>query len=77
LPEFGSWLLFRVNDLPKLRFEDACRTRGSGGTDFALIESELEVIQKQLWRLPTRRELAGTALGIIFATMMRLLFLLR
>jgi hypothetical protein len=29
-----------------------------------------EVIQKQLARLPTRRELAGTALGIIFATMM-------
>ena len=38
-------------------------------TDFAAIESELEVIQKQLARLPTRRELAGTALGIIFATM--------
>ena len=34
------------------------------------IESELEVIQKQLARLPTRLELAGTALGIIFATMM-------
>ena len=28
-------------------------------TDFAGIESELEVIQKQLARLPTRRELAG------------------
>jgi hypothetical protein len=45
------------------------------------IESELEVIQKQLSRLPTRRELAGTALGIIFATMMlttlSLLFFLR
>jgi hypothetical protein len=43
-----------------------------------LIESELEVTQKQLARLPTRRELAGTALSIIFATMMlttlRLLF---
>jgi hypothetical protein len=36
----------------------------------ALIESELEVIQKQLARLPTRRELARTALGITFATMM-------
>jgi hypothetical protein len=36
-------------------------------TDFAAIESELEVIQKQLARLPTRRELARTALGIIFA----------
>jgi hypothetical protein len=39
-------------------------------TDFAAIESELQVIQKQVARLPTRRELAGTALGIIFATMM-------
>jgi hypothetical protein len=29
-----------------------------------------EVIQAQLSRLPTRRELARTALGIIFATMM-------
>jgi ribosome-associated translation inhibitor RaiA len=36
-------------------------------TDFAAIESDLEVIQKQLSRLPTRRELARTALGIIFA----------
>jgi hypothetical protein len=35
-----------------------------------LIESDLEVIQKQLAGLSTRRELAGTALGIIFATMM-------
>jgi hypothetical protein len=39
-------------------------------TDVALIESHLEVVQKQLARLPTRRELAGTALGIILATMM-------
>jgi hypothetical protein len=49
-------------------------------TDFAAIESDLEVIQKQLARLPTRRELAGTVLGIIFATMtltpLGLLFLL-
>jgi hypothetical protein len=34
---------------------------------FAAIESDLEVIQKQLARLPTRRELARAALGIIFA----------
>jgi hypothetical protein len=39
-------------------------------TDFAVIESNFEVIQKQLARLPTRRELAGTGLGIIFATIM-------
>ena len=50
-------------------------------TDFAAIESDIEVIQKQRARLPTRRELAGTALGIIFATMiltrLSLLFFLR
>jgi len=50
-------------------------------TDFDAIESDLEVIQRQLTRLPTHRELAGTALGIIFATMMlttlSLLFFLR
>jgi hypothetical protein len=40
---------------------------GSARTDFATIESELEVIQKQLARLPTRRELGRTAFGIIFA----------
>jgi hypothetical protein len=39
-------------------------------TDFAAIESELEVIQKQLARLPSRGKLPATALGIIFATMM-------
>jgi hypothetical protein len=48
---------------------------------FVVIESDLEVIQKQLARLPTRRELAGTAPGIILATMMlaalSLLFFLR
>ncbi len=39
------------------------------------------MLQKQLARLPTRRELARTALGIIIATMMlttlSLLFFLR
>jgi hypothetical protein len=49
--------------------------------DFAAIDSDLEVIQKQLARLPTRQELAGTAFGIIFATKMlttlRSLFFLR
>jgi hypothetical protein len=41
----------------------------------------LRYIEKQPARLPTRRELAGTALGIIFGTMMlemsSLLFFLR
>jgi hypothetical protein len=46
----------------------ALRQSDQARTDFALIESELEVIQKQLARLPTRGELAKAALGIIFAT---------
>jgi hypothetical protein len=48
----------------------ALRQADQAGTDCAAIESELEVIQKQLARLRTRPELAGTALVIIFATMM-------
>jgi hypothetical protein len=39
-------------------------------TDFAAIESDFAVINEQLARLPTHRELAGTAVGIIFATVM-------
>jgi len=37
-------------------------------TDFALIESNLEFIAGQLARSPTRRDLAKTALGIIFCS---------
>ena len=37
-------------------------------TDFALIESNLEFIAGQLARLPTRRDLARAALGIIFCS---------
>jgi hypothetical protein len=37
-------------------------------TDFALLESQVEVIAVQLARLPTRGDLALTALGIIFCT---------
>jgi len=47
----------------------ALQVWGSGRTDSAAIEAE--VTQKQqLARLSTRRELARTELGIIFATMM-------
>ena len=64
-------------DIDSLTMRQADQAR----IDFASIESDLEVIQKQLTRLPTRRELARTALGIIFATMMlttlSLLFFLR
>jgi hypothetical protein len=35
------------------------------GTDYALIESSLESIAKQLARAPTRGNLAKAALGII------------
>ena len=37
-------------------------------TDFALIESDLEFVASQLSRLPTRRDLAMAALGIIVST---------
>jgi len=37
-------------------------------SDFAAIESDLEFVMSQLARLPTRKELARTALGIIFCT---------
>jgi hypothetical protein len=37
-------------------------------TDFALIESHLDLIAALVGKRPTRRDLAGTALGIIFCT---------
>jgi hypothetical protein len=36
--------------------------------DFYAIESELQVLQAQIARIPTRRELAQAALGIIIVT---------
>ena len=44
--------------------------KGGLGAHLAASESDLEVIDKQLSRLPTRRELTRNAVGIIFATMM-------
>jgi hypothetical protein len=35
-------------------------------SDFYAIESELDIIKAQLARLPTRKELARIALGVIF-----------
>ena len=46
----------------KLRQADQART------DFALIESNLELLAGQLARLPTRGDLAKAALGTIFCT---------
>ena len=53
-----------MSDMHTLALRQADQAR----TNFAAIESDLEVIQKQLTPLPTRRELAGTGLGIIIAT---------
>jgi hypothetical protein len=46
----------------------ALRQADQARTDFALLESNLETIAGQLARLPTRRELAQAALGIIFCS---------
>jgi hypothetical protein len=46
----------------------ALRQVDQARTDFALLESNLETIAGQLARLPTRRELAQAALGIIFCS---------
>jgi hypothetical protein len=51
-------------DLHSLALRQADQAR----TDSTAMESELEVIQVQPARLPTRRDLAKAALGIIFAT---------
>jgi hypothetical protein len=37
-------------------------------TDFAIIEDHLEALYARLARVPTRMELAPTALGIIFCS---------
>ena len=47
-----------------LRLADQTRS------DFAAIESDLQFIMAQLARIPTRKEQARNALGIIFATAM-------
>jgi hypothetical protein len=39
-------------------------------SDFATIESDLQFLMGQLARIPTRKEQARNALGIIFATAM-------
>lgn len=43
-------------------------TADQARADFALIEEELEAIHARLARIPTRIELARTALGVIFCT---------
>jgi hypothetical protein len=48
----------------------ALRQADQARTDFAVLESNLEIVMGQLAKLPTRGDLAKTALGIIFATMM-------
>jgi hypothetical protein len=50
------------DNLLTLRQADQART------DFAAIESDLELIMARLAKIPTRKELARSALGIIFGT---------
>jgi len=44
------------------------REAEQASTDFAAIESDLQFVMGQLARLPTRRDLAKAALGIIIST---------
>jgi hypothetical protein len=44
------------------------RQVGQTRTDFAAIENDLQFLISQLARLPTRRDLAKAALGIIITT---------
>jgi hypothetical protein len=44
------------------------RQVGQTRTDFAAIENDLQLLISQLARLPTRRDLAKAALGIIITT---------
>jgi hypothetical protein len=50
------------------RLQIALRQADQARTDFAAIESDLEMIMARLARVPTRMELARAALGIIFCT---------
>jgi hypothetical protein len=52
------------------RLQIALRQADQARTDFAAIESDLEMIMARLARVPTRMELARAALGIIFCTAM-------
>jgi hypothetical protein len=46
----------------------ALRQADQARTDFALLESNLELVMGQFARVPTRGDLAKAALGIIFCT---------
>ena len=46
----------------------ALRQADQARTDFATLESDLQFIMGQLARMPTRGDLAKTALGIIFCS---------
>jgi hypothetical protein len=69
IPRFnhGATFIWHTAHMPDespltLRHADQVRT------DFAIIESDLEFIMTRLARLPTRGDLAKTALGIILST---------
>jgi hypothetical protein len=56
----------RMSEIYPLALRQADQAR----TDFATIESDLQFLMGQLARVPTRKEQARNALGIIFATAM-------
>jgi hypothetical protein len=59
-----AWNDIVTNGMAPLTLRQADEAR----TDFALIESNLEFLARQLARVPTRGDLAKAALGIIFCT---------
>jgi hypothetical protein len=46
----------------------ALRQADQARTDFAIVETELEALHPRLARMPTRADLARTALGIMFCS---------
>jgi hypothetical protein len=61
---FGQKSLMSKGPESRLTLRQADQAR----TDFAAIESDLDAIMARLVRLPTRGDLAKTALGIILST---------
>jgi hypothetical protein len=52
------------------RYPLTLRQADEARADFATIDSDLQFVMAQLARIPTRKEQARNALGIIFATAM-------
>ena len=71
-PEPKSKTRLEINSIPLAGVvsHDEARSADQARTDFATIESDLQFLMAQLARIPTRKEQARNALGIIFATAM-------